>query len=470
MAASAFDARTREALAEVEAQRDDGIGYLSAIREVLGVLARGHAMRPSAQGIAERLVRVLSAESCAIALRTGDAPPALIGFASQGRRLGGPAGGIDEAGWLGLAGLVGRSVDPACFRRTSDGGFTAVPTADLAGEGFVVLPFAAADAGAGVLALHWLVAPPERYGRVPGLALIAEAVGQALTVAHLRDIREQVADTLREELGRTRRAISSRDDDIVQLAEALVQANAVKRDFLGLVSHELRTPLNAILGYGVLLRDGTLGDLVPTQTAALDRVLAATRNLNELIGDMLFFVQVDRDRFLLRPEALDVADEIAEAIASLREQPDPAKVQLRVEVAPEVRQLTLDRTLLRRIVFHLVGNAFKFTKAGAVSVRVEAGDAPGSVLLTIADTGSGFAPERVDELFELFTQADSSLTRQHGGLGMGLPLVDRCVRLLGGEITVTSMPGAGATFRVRLPAAVADEAGERMASAETPAP
>src|SRR5262249_15592405 len=222
--------------------------------------------------------------------------------------------------------------------------------------------------------------------------------------------------------------------------------------------------LNAILGYGVLLRDGTLGELVPAQTSALDRVLVATRNLNELIGDMLFFVQVDRDRFVLRPEMVDVAEEIAEAVASLREPPDAARVTFAVDVAPQARRLTLDRALLRRILFHVLDNAFKFTKAGHVRVEVAPGDLPESAVMTITDTGIGLPAERVAELFELFTQADSSLTREAGGLGMGLPLVDRCVRLLGGEISVSSEPERGTTFRVHIPRALADPPGDRTTS------
>src|SRR5262249_58428128 len=104
-------------------------------------------------------------------------------------------------------------------------------------------------------------------------------------------------------------------------------------------------------------RDGTLGELVRTQGCAIDRVLVATRNLNELIGDMLFFVQVDRDRFVLRPEVVDVAEEIAEAVGSLREPPDAARVTFTVDVVPQASTLPLDRTLLRRLLFPVLDNA-----------------------------------------------------------------------------------------------------------------
>src|SRR5581483_8838416 len=115
----------REALVELEGERDDAVVYLSTIKELLAVLTRGHGLKACAQGIAEVLVRELA------------------GFATQAQRLGGPGGGPGEAAWLDLARLVGPRPEPSCFRRTADGSFAAVAEAELAGEGFLVLPFGA---------------------------------------------------------------------------------------------------------------------------------------------------------------------------------------------------------------------------------------------------------------------------------------------------------------------------------------
>ena len=110
---------------------------------------------------------------------------------------------------------------------------------------------------------------------------------------------------------------------------------------------------------------------------------------------------------------------------------------------------------MRRLLFHLLSNAFKFTSEGEVTVAVRPGEELGSAVVAVRDTGAGIPPERVSELFELFAQGDNSATRRFTGLGMGLTLVKRCVRLLGGEVRVESQPGAGSEFRVRIPDALA---------------
>ena len=456
------DEHIREALVELEGERDDAVVYLSTIKELLAVLTRGHGLKACAQGIAEVLVRELAVESCAVTFAEEGEALALAGFATQAQRLGGPGGGPGEAAWLDLARLVGPRPEPSCFRRTADGSFAAVAEAELAGEGFLVLPFGAI---AGALVLHWAVAPAQRFGRGQALALIAECVGQALALVRLRESTERVCTALEGELGSARRAASqqeaalaARERNIEALMAELVRANKAKREFLGTVSHELRTPLNGILGYASLLRDGLVGALSAEQERALDRVIGCSRNLNELISDMLFYVQVEADRVAVRREWVDVREVIDVAVSAVRGRHPAASVALHVEVAPEAARLWVDEALLRRILFHLVGNAFKFTTEGEVRVIVRPGDDADGATIVVRDTGAGIPPERLGELFEPFTQGDSSTTRRHEGVGMGLALVRRSVRLLGGEVTVESRPGAGSEFCVRLPGALAPAA------------
>src|SRR5581483_11402933 len=252
------DEHIREALVELEGERDDAVVYLSTIKELLAVLTRGHGLKACAQGIAEVLVRELAVESCAVTFAEEGEALALAGFATQAQRLGGPGGGPGEAAWLDLARLVGPRPEPSCFRRTADGSFAAVAEAELAGEGFLVLPFGAIP---GALVLHWAVAPAQRFGR-----------GQALALVRLRESTERVCTALEGELGSARRAASqqeavlaARERNIEALMAELVRANKAKREFLGTVSHELRTPLNGILGYASLLRDGLVGALSAEQ-------------------------------------------------------------------------------------------------------------------------------------------------------------------------------------------------------------
>jgi len=142
----------------------------------------------------------------------------------------------------------------------------------------------------------------------------------------------------------------------------------------------------------------------------------------------------------------------------MAELPSPAegeRVPLRVAIAPEAASMRIDEALVRRLLFHLLSNAFKFTSEGEVTVAVRPGEELGSAVVAVRDTGVGIPPERVSELFELFAQGDSSATRRFTGLGMGLTLVQRCARLLGGEVRVESQPGTGSEFRVRIPDALA---------------
>ncbi len=459
----------RAALAEVEEQRDDAVVYLSAIKLLLEVVARGHATRQCAQEIAETLVRQLALQTCAVALHEdggsaelADEPGelALAGFATRGQGRAG-RGGLDETGWLGLARLVRPDVRPSSFRRLADGSFEAVPVGELAGEGFLVLPFTIGGEAGGVLVLHSLVAPAYAFARPRALALVAEIVGQALTLARMRDSVVALCTDLERELGLTRRALSDQqrslrahEDNIHTLTQALIRSNRVKREFLGAVSHELRTPLNAILGYTSLLRDGMAGAVSEEQTSILDRVLSNTRSLNGLIDDILFFVQVESGRVLVRRARVATVEVIEGVLAEVPDVPGQPRVPLRVEVAPAAAVLHVDESLVRRLLLHLLSNAFKFTSAGEVTVTVRPGDELASVVIAVRDTGVGIPPDRIEELFELFAQADGSTTRRYNGLGMGLTLVQRCVQLLRGDIAVDSQPGVGTEFRVRIPGAL----------------
>src|SRR2546425_236897 len=360
------DERTRRALAEVEEQRDDAVLYLSTIKLVLGVLARGHGLRVCGQEIAEVLVRQLAVETCAIVLADGpDGELALAGFSTQSQRLGGGGGDLDEGRWLLLAQLIGTGVEPTCFRRVSDGAFVAAAPAELA------------------------------------------------------------------------------------------RSNRVKTEFLGMVSHELRTPLNAILGYASLMREGVGGPVSDEHSSFLDRVLGSTRHLNTLIDDILFFVQLEADRVLVRSERVHTERLLEQVLALMPTLPDPEQVQVRIDVHPRAARMQVDGDLLRRVLFHLVGNALKFTSRGEAVVTVRPGDGDAAII-TVRDTGVGIVPERLQKVFDIFAQADSSTTRRYNGLGIGLTLVGRCVRLLGGEVTARSEPGVGSEFRVVLPGVLTD--------------
>jgi signal transduction histidine kinase len=142
-------------------------------------------------------------------------------------------------------------------------------------------------------------------------------------------------------------------------------------------------------------------------------------------------------------------------VAALGERPSNA-ITLEVTVARTARTLTTDPGLLRRIVFHLLGNAFKFTEQGTVALSVRPGDRPEDALVVVRDSGVGIAPERLQAIFDAFVQVDGSDARRFDGLGMGLALVQRAAHLLGGRVHVDSTPGAGSEFTVVLPGALVE--------------
>jgi signal transduction histidine kinase len=224
------------------------------------------------------------------------------------------------------------------------------------------------------------------------------------------------------------------------------------------VSHELRTPLNAILGYTGLVREGLAGPVAPEQANLHDRVLTNTRSLNALIDDILFFVQLEADRVTVKAETASTTQLIEDTLATIPEPAGRDAVALTIQVDPDASRLHLDPALFRRLLFHLLSNAFKFTSSGEVHVSVRPSGDAGGIVLAVRDTGVGIPADRIQDVFELFAQGDSSTTRRYSGMGMGLTLVQRCVRLLGGDVAVDSRQGEGSEFRIHLPDALADPA------------
>ena len=305
----------------------------------------------------------------------------------------------------------------------SAGAFAAVAPAELADEGFLVLPFTVGGDRGGALVLHSITAPAQAFARSHALALVAEIVGQALGAARSRESVERLCGKLESELGLSRRVASakdetlrSREERIARLTDELSRSNRVKTEFLGMVSHELRTPLNAILGYASLMREGVGGPVSDEHSGFLDRVLGSTRHLNTLIDDILFFVQLEADRVLVRSERVRTERLLEQVLAMIPGHPEPEQVQVRIDIDPRAASIQVDGDLVRRVLFHLVGNALKFTSRGEVLIAVRPGEGD-AVTITVRDTGVGIAPERLQQVFDLFAQADSSTTRRYNGLG-----------------------------------------------------
>ena len=226
-------------------------------------------------------------------------------------------------------------------------------------------------------------------------------------------------------------------------------ANGLKDEFLAILSHELRTPLTSILGWSNLLAAGNLDDAATKR--ALETIVRNARAQRQLIDDLLDISRIITGKLRLDVQPLELAPIIAAVVDGVRPAADARSIHLRTALDSHLRPISGDPDRLRQIIWNLLTNAIKFTpEGGRVEVGLERTDS--HVEVTISDTGQGIAPEFLPHVFERFSQSDSSSTRRHGGLGLGLSIVRQLVELHGGTVTATS-PGAGegTTFKVIFP-------------------
>jgi signal transduction histidine kinase len=241
-------------------------------------------------------------------------------------------------------------------------------------------------------------------------------------------------------------------DEIQDKSRQLELASEHKSQFLASMSHELRTPLNAIIGLTEMMvtnaaRFGTDKALEP-----LRRVNAAGTHLLSLINEVLDLSKIEAGKLELNPEPVDLARLLDEVIGTAGQLAEKNKNRLIVEAQENLGVLNADSMRLKQILLNLLSNACKFTKAGEVALRVrKVADGRNWIELAVADTGIGLTAEQQAKLFQDFTQADSLTARRYGGTGLGLALSRKLARMMGGDVTVTSEPGRGSVFTVRLP-------------------
>ncbi len=259
---------------------------------------------------------------------------------------------------------------------------------------------------------------------------------------------------------------------VEEKAEQLVVSSKYKSEFFSNMSHELRTPLNSLLILARELADNPEENLTEAQVQYASVIHSSGTDLLRLLNDILDLAKVESGTVTLEISDLPLAELAAALERDFGQVADQKGMTFSVELSPDLpRSIVTDPGRLRQVLKNLLSNAFKFTEHGEVSVRVtrsiggwsveneRLGRAESVVAFSISDTGIGITPEMQRRIFEAFAQADGTTARQYGGTGLGLSISRELVRLLHGEIALTSTPEQGSTFTVYLPAAPDGDAG-----------
>ena len=255
-------------------------------------------------------------------------------------------------------------------------------------------------------------------------------------------------------------------EELLKAKDAAEEASRAKSAFLANMSHELRTPLNAIIGYSEILEEETRESGPPENVRDLQRIQAAGKHLLSLINGVLDLSKIEAGKMALHLEAFAVEPMVEEMITTLRPAAERNHNRLELRMAGDVGAMFADVTKVRQILFNLLSNACKFTEHGTIILDVERRQ--DRLVFRVSDTGIGMTPQQQSNLFQYFTQADSSTARKYGGTGLGLAISQRFTHMMRGEIEVASSPGEGSVFTLDLPVKVPIELAESAQPVQEP--
>jgi signal transduction histidine kinase/CheY-like chemotaxis protein len=288
-----------------------------------------------------------------------------------------------------------------------------------------------------------LILPIKQGGLLLGALNLESPLVNAFSESDLR-LLEAMADQSAVAITNARAYEAER-----QAVERIREADRLKTQFLANMSHELRTPLNSIIGFSRVMLRGIDGPLTDMQSTDLTSIYNSGQHLLGLINNMLDLSKIEAGKMELSIESVNLTDiaktVMSTAIALVKDK----TVKLEQDVPQDLPTVLADQTRVRQIILNLVSNAAKFTEHGTVRLRMVA--MPKEVMISVTDTGIGIPADKLEHIFEEFTQVDASTTRKYGGTGLGLAISRKFVEMHKGRIWVESQVGVGSTFNFTLP-------------------
>jgi signal transduction histidine kinase/CheY-like chemotaxis protein len=263
--------------------------------------------------------------------------------------------------------------------------------------------------------------------------------------------RQEELGTLNRELEDTNRGVVALYAELDEKADHLRRADELKSRFLSNMTHEFRTPVNSIQALTRILLDRTDGDLSPEQERQVTFIRKAADSLSELVNDLLDLAKIEAGKIVIRPIEFDVGHLFGALRGMLKPLLVGDSVALVFEQPEGLPSLYTDEAKVSQILRNFLSNAIKFTEHGEVRVRARYLADENAIAFSVADTGSGIAPEDHERIFHEFTQVDSPIQRRVQGTGLGLPLCRKLADLLGGRVTLESALGVGSTFTAVIP-------------------
>ena len=307
-------------------------------------------------------------------------------------------------------------------------------------------------------AVDFIIKPIDPEALKSKVAVFVELYRKTEQIKRLYADLQRHAAALEQEITERKRAEKERAESLLraQAAQARAEeANRLKDEFLATVSHELRAPLTAMLGWVSLIRGERLDK--ECQERALETVDRNVRTQKKLVEDLLDVSSIVTGNFSLDIQLTEFFRVVESAVESVRPEAEAKGVRLQMDLDPAARMFLLDPNRFQQVIWNLVQNAVKFTPAGgAVEIRLRY--LKGQAEIEVIDTGVGIAPEFLPFVFDRFRQANGSITRMHGGLGLGLTIVRSLVEMHGGTVWVESAgEGKGSTFKITIPPPLPEE-------------